>query len=78
MQTRRVRSKREAERIAHAEQRERELQESLVHVRGTGPYHSLGVEQIGSESVCHLCSAVVQDRDVHTAWHTAMGQAMPV
>ncbi|HEU5026598.1 MAG TPA: hypothetical protein VFV01_16905 [Spirillospora sp.] len=65
----RIRGKREAEREAHHEKAERDWQENVRALRTTGDYHDFGIEPWAGQSVCHKCSAVVADRDVHTAWH---------
>lgn len=68
----RIRSKRQAERDAYDEKRERDWQEKLHTARTTGEYHSFGIEPLVGQWVCHRCSAVISDQAIHTAWHEQM------
>jgi hypothetical protein len=70
----RLRSKREAEREAHDEER-RLVQLAAIErrKRETG-YDGFWHHQPGAQSVCQICFAVVTDTDGHTKWHAMLGQ----
>lgn len=69
-----IRSKREAEELARAEEERREYEAHMASwkARGWKPMHHEPV--LLPLWQCLRCSGLAFDRELHDAWHASMGQ----